>query len=78
MPRDNSLIQNRNAKIIAIYNQKSNQGVKEWKIYKHLRENFFLTNRMLDYIISGNFEKYKNKQPQENPNQLTIFSNQNQ
>lgn len=74
MARNNSLLENRNAKIIAIYNTQSQKRVKEWKIYKHLREKFFLTNRMLDYIISGNFEKYKNKQPQPNPNQLNIFN----
>lgn len=74
MARDNKIIEYRNAEIIKYYNWASSKKLKEWQIYKHLRKTFFLTNRTLDFIISGEWEKAKaRKQPQNNPNQLTIL-----
>jgi hypothetical protein len=77
MPRSNKLIEKRNTQIVDAYNKLSNKKLKPWRVYEKLRQKFFLTNRMLDCIISGEFERKKAKQNQpQNPNQLTIFSHE--
>jgi len=75
--RNETLLKQRNDKIIERYNELT-ASLKDWEAYKQLRQEFFLTNRMLYCIVSGEFEKSKQRlaNRQQNPNQLTIFSHE--
>lgn len=73
MARSSELIQQRNAQIIEQYNALGKKKLKEYKIYQLLKKQFFLTDRTLYYVISGEYEKNKNRKSNVNPNQLSLL-----
>lgn len=75
MARDKKLFEMRNAKIIQEYSTKSKQkkyAGQEWKIYRYLRNKYFITNRTIDHILNGSYTK--TKKPFVDPNQLSLLN----
>ena len=73
MARNEILFNTRNETIILEYNELSKQPKyknKDWLVYRFLRAKYFLTNRTIYHILSGNYNKVK--APKINPNQMTI------
>ena len=75
MARNQLLFKTRNKSIIKDYNRMSNMQKYRhelWKLYRDLRNKYFITNRTIDHVLYGNYEKTTIEKV--DPNQLTIFN----
>ena len=68
--RNGALLKKRNESLEQDFNRFSNKYKKKpEKVYQALREKYFITDRTIDAILRGEYDKPK----KENTNQLKMF-----